>query len=480
MTRWSPTRSRWRSHRPVLEVLEDRTLLSFLTEAPIPVGQSPNWLATGDFAHNGNLDLIVANRDSDYLSLLTNDGQGNFTPSAIPGVQATHVVVGDFRGTGNLDLVTSDYDTGQMFFLAGNGDGTFQDPVALPDLPGAGIMVAADFNGDGNLDLAVGSPTTNRLSILLGNGDGTFAPPMDVTAATFRAPQALAVADFNSDGIPDLVVSDGRDLFSYVLLGNGDGTFRKSATFPIGRSQNAVVVGDWDNNGTVDVAVTNNAPHPNITVFLGNGDGTFTPDFRHFFFVETFSAVADNFEHNGNLDIIEAHSNNDKPNSGGIKILPGHGDGSFSDGGGYKCGDQPVSMVTGDFNNDGWLDLATANYLDNTVSVLLNGADWGTAPSAGANVLPAVDGLPVQDILHQNGRDAFFAGAPPLTGESGTAAFAPFTQSLGLNGADAQLPVRNPGPSSAPALPPPHWIGTMVRDGGPDVLLDPLSQEPAG
>jgi hypothetical protein len=357
-----------------------------------------------------------------------NDGRGNFTISTIPGVQATHVVVGDFNEDSNLDLVTSNSDTGQMFFLAGNGDGTFQDPVHIADLAGAGMMVTADFTGNGHLDLAVGSPNTNRLSILLGNGDGTFGDAMDVTAALFRAPRSLAVADFNNDGIPDLVVTDGNDIFSYVLLGNGDGTFQKSATFPIGRLQDAVVAGDWDNNATVDAAVTNNAPHANITTFFGNGDGTFIPDFRHILFVETFSVVAGDFEHSGNLDIIEAHSNNDKPNSGGIKILPGHGDGSFSDGGGYKCGDQPVSMVSADFTNDGWLDLATANYLDNTVSILINQANWGTTPAAGTNSFPRVARLPVQETGYLNGLEAFFGS---------TAGSAASSQSLVPNGAEA-------------------------------------------
>src|ERR1700727_1123293 len=73
----------------------------------------------------------------------------------------------------------------------------------------APISVAvADFNGDGNLDIAIANRTSNDVSVLLGKGNGTFNPQVKYSAGAGTDPIAIAVADFNGDGKPDLVVAD--------------------------------------------------------------------------------------------------------------------------------------------------------------------------------------------------------------------------------------------------------------------------------
>ena len=61
--------------------------------------------------------------------------------------------------------------------------------------------MTADFNGDGKLDLAVGGPGSD-ISILLGNGDGTFQP--SVTYPVGSTQTQVATGDFNQDGIARL------------------------------------------------------------------------------------------------------------------------------------------------------------------------------------------------------------------------------------------------------------------------------------
>src|SRR5207247_8512365 len=96
-----------------------------------------------------------------------------------------------------------------------------------------GITVG-DVNGDGRLDVAVtqGESLSRTVSVLFGNGDGTLGVQRDLIAA--YVPAAVAIADLNGDGRPDLVTANARgdfdrDLLSHsasVMLGNGDGTFR--------------------------------------------------------------------------------------------------------------------------------------------------------------------------------------------------------------------------------------------------------------
>lgn len=148
--------------------------------------------------------------------------------------------------------------------------------------PGVGPVpngiVTGDFNGDGNLDLAVGINTvsssgTLSASILLGDGQGNFTPAPGSSVATGGVP--LAVADFNQDGIPDLLLSNGFNGSLTVVLGNGDGTFAEAAGSPLisNYGVSPVAVADFNGDGIPDIAA---AGGYYLIIWLGNGDGSFT------------------------------------------------------------------------------------------------------------------------------------------------------------------------------------------------------------
>jgi hypothetical protein len=150
--------------------------------------------------------------------------------------------------------------------VPGNGDGTLSFPTEFYEIGGAEAgsgVVLSDFNGDGTSDIATGSGSYSGVALLLGNGDGTFQSPTEFTIGSTTM-MALAVADFNNDGKPDLVVVNGKNLDGSngantvsILLGNGDGTFQTHVDYPTGTSPTSVVVGDFNGDGLVDLAVTN-------------------------------------------------------------------------------------------------------------------------------------------------------------------------------------------------------------------------------
>ena len=247
---------------------------SFQPPQNFPAGLGLNCLAVGDWNGDGKIDVVTANfalagpvenpvvLEKDVRVFL---GNGDGTVQAgqtypVPLAIYDGVAVGDFNGDGVPDLAVGNSETSTVSILLGNGDGTFQPTRHYATGVGdSGSVVAGDFNGDGILDLAlVGADPRNQgsVSILLGNGDGTFQRASQY-ALDFIA-LAIAVGDFNRDGILDLAVSSDAGLT--VLLGNGDGTFQAAQDYAAGDG-GAVAVGDFNSDGFPDLAVSGTLKH---------------------------------------------------------------------------------------------------------------------------------------------------------------------------------------------------------------------------
>jgi FG-GAP-like repeat len=241
----------------------------------------PQTLIAGDTNGDGIFDLITLGTPGlGNLSVSLGNGDGSFQAhqdivlpaGANPGVDPA---LGDFNQDGKLDLVLA--ANGGVIFLPGNGDGTFgaPGPIIVTDATSIGTYVTAgDFNGDGVLDLAVSNIDLlgGSISILLGNGDGTFLLSRSYPFSFY--PGRIAAADFNGDGKLDLAVFDflssGNSMA--ILLGNGDGSFQPKVDYPVGVSPVDFALGDYNGDGIVDIAVADSSG--SVNVLLGNGDGT--------------------------------------------------------------------------------------------------------------------------------------------------------------------------------------------------------------
>ena len=221
---------------------------------------SPTSVAVGDFNGDGRPDFAVAG-DSSVLSVFMNSGGGNFSSSSIfIGSAAGILAAGDFNGDGATDLAVPVITLSNSGAFSGvevfNGQTGVGLQAGTTYALGLGAPVVGDFNGDGHIDLAGISGnapfgTPNAIETWLNNGHGAFPAPHLIPAAGATL-SSQASADFNGDGIPDLVTASSGQ----VQLGLGDGRFGDVTTLPI-PSGSTVAAVDADGNGTVDVLVGN-------------------------------------------------------------------------------------------------------------------------------------------------------------------------------------------------------------------------------
>jgi VCBS repeat protein/FG-GAP repeat protein len=362
--------------------------------AAYPSGRFPNHVAVGDFDGDGRLDLVTANGGANSVSVLPGNGDGTFQPArnSPAGLLPHSVAVGDFNRDGKLDAAiaggSSAIGAHQLWVLLGNGDGTFQAPIANTTVDYQYFVIAADFNADGNLDLVAGSGI--QIWIHLGNGDGTFQPPVTIVSEG-GSPygSSIAVGDFNADGHPDLAIANSTHQASgavpgtvSVLLGSGNGAFLPPLAIEAGTFPYAVAASDFDRDGRLDLAVASTGD-ARVSIFSGNGDGTFGPSTDYPVGANwAVSLAVSDFNGDAKPDVAVSSAFTDN-----VSVLLSKPGGGFHSAARFGTGKQPYAIVTGDFDDDGELDLAVANTgstvsaLPGTISVLLGNGDGSFGPA---------------------------------------------------------------------------------------------------
>lgn len=231
---------------------------------PTEPGAETSNLAVGDLNGDTYPDVVATNPNTGSASLFLGRADGTLDAAVRLPVGSLSsgpfsAAIGDFDGDSRQDLAVADMSGRAIVVRLGNGDGTLGTETALPEggIP-AYICVTQDMDVDGRLDVVCANRGSDDVSVLLGRGDGTFSFPVVSSTGIGTGPYALAVADFNLDGVPDIVTPNYVTGTASVLLGIGDGRFDLPRDAgPTGEFTYGVVTGDFDRDGRPDFAVCN-------------------------------------------------------------------------------------------------------------------------------------------------------------------------------------------------------------------------------
>ena len=219
----------------------------------------------------------------------------------------------DLNGDGRPDIVTANYDDNSISVLLNRGDGMFPNGGPTHTFAvgfGPDGVAIADFNQDKKPDIVVVNGLDETVNVLAGNGDGTF-PGADVanTISLNLSLSAVSVADLNGDGIPDIITGSGSTVYDYqlsVILSRGDGSFQTPQKFTVGYGPSSVVSADINGDGLPDV-ISANTKDNTVSVLLGDGTSlkpALTPSNSSGGSSVASAPVVADFNHDGTLDSV--------------------------------------------------------------------------------------------------------------------------------------------------------------------------------
>ncbi|MBI3767311.1 MAG: VCBS repeat-containing protein [Deltaproteobacteria bacterium] len=312
-----------------------------------PVGESPKGIGISDCNGDGVLDLIVANQNSNDLTILRGTGGGHFefgntVHSNDP--QPVAAVCADLTGDGLIDIAVLSRSGARVTIYKKTDTGY----VVLGSIPVgfgnyAAAMVAADLTDDHILDLLVIDYRSSKLVLLTGTNSDTLPSvttiplPFETAAVT---PVGIAVADFNQDNHPDIVVASSHPPYAMVMLGDGTGfqPLQGAVVFPFSNSRRpprsrAIATGDLNNDGLPDIAML--STEGTIRIYLANSAGGFDPQKDIVVSPSTARIAIGDLDGDGLMDLALTDEG-----SNSVQVLRGAGAGRFASPGVF-----PNSMV---------------------------------------------------------------------------------------------------------------------------------------
>jgi FG-GAP-like repeat len=255
-----------------------------IASSPEFVGGQPNSIDAADDDGDSDLDLLTANTAGDDVTVLRNNGHGNFVQAASSpesvGDNPTSVVAIDLDGDLDPDLAVANQDADTVSILRNRGNGNFTELSSSPESSGDGPkkLAAGDLDGDGDADLAIADTFGSTVTLLRNDGAGDFVPYPGSPKVGGQFPSAIALPDIDGDADRDLVFSNGGSQNVSVFRNLGGGNFAQLASSPEsiggGSSPSAIQAADLEGDGDQDLVVAVSGSD-GVAVLRNPGAGNF-------------------------------------------------------------------------------------------------------------------------------------------------------------------------------------------------------------
>ena len=358
-------------------------------------GTNPAGIILGDFNNDGIDDIATSlanGATSGSVSILFGTNGGEFvdhlqisiTNGSGEGYVPAGLAGGDFNGDGRLDLAVtaggSNLADVHVYLNTAAGDVSFSYSTTLVSggVPAIAV-VAEDLDKDGNLDLAVGNnvaTTGAGVSVFIGSGDGTFSAAQNIVSTNAVEVTGIIAVDVDKDNDFDLVTP------RLVLHNDGNGGFNVNNPLERQGTPLHIVSVDLNQDTWADIVLSGEG---GMGTYTNDQSGIFSAVDRGFEDGPLRGHTAGDFNLDGNADVAFVREDTDD-----LRIFIGDGAGVLARDTPliFSVGDEPQNIVSGDFNNDGMLDIAVSNRNAGspTVSVLLQ-----HDPNAPPNELPVAN-----------------------------------------------------------------------------------------
>ncbi|CAF1427744.1 unnamed protein product [Adineta ricciae] len=384
------------------------TYMNGIRKATYSTGSAAHPQAIGlDYliSNDTQLDVVLVNYGLSNVAILQGYPDGSFPVQKTFSTGSlsfpTSIAINDVNNDYCRDIIVANSALGNIGIFYGYGNGSFRSQITYSassySLPQS--VITDDFNNDAKVDIGVVYSGNGSVLTMLKYRTTIFTKQNEYFTGPQFYPHAVAIGDFNNDGLSDFVTVNRGNQSISIFLGLSNGTFIGPTTYSAsnGSPLYAIVVGYFNNDAYLDIVVSQYSLSA-ISIFLGYGNGTFRSPYTTLYDVDfpgSLSSDSGIYESSGSSELVGmavGDFNEDKrldlvvvfSAASGIAVFLGNNNGTFASPVPYFTGNavNSIYVAVNDFNNDTHLDIVVTNLASSNI-VVFQGSGNGNFSQVG-------------------------------------------------------------------------------------------------